>query len=104
MAKLKLTANPTFKAKVGIPVAGEKPVEVEMEFKHRTKSALNEFIETRAGKTDLESFLDMVVGWELTDEFNNDSVETLLENYAGAGLATFETYINQLVQARTKNS
>lgn len=103
MAKLKLVANPTFKAKVGIPVAGDNPVEVEMEFKHRTKTALNEFIESRQGKSDIESFMDMVVGWELEDKFGLESAETLLENYAGAGLATFKVYVDQLVQARVKN-
>jgi hypothetical protein len=42
MAKLKLVANPTFRAKVGIPVAGGPEVPVEFVFKHRTKTALDE--------------------------------------------------------------
>lgn len=103
MAKLKLIANPTFKAKVGIPVAGGDPVEIELTFKHRTKSALDEFIKTRTEKSDSESFLDMVVAWDLDDVFSKDSVDTLLENYAGAGLATFRVYIDQLIQAKIKN-
>lgn len=103
MAKLKLIANPTFKAKVGIPVAGGDPVEIELTFKHRTKSALDEFIKTRTEKSDSESFLDMVVAWDLDDVFSKDSVDTLLENYAGAGLATFRIYIDQLIQAKIKN-
>lgn len=103
MAKLKLVANPTFKAKVGIPVAGGDPVDVEMTFKHRTKADLEEFIKTRAGKDDIDSFMEMVTGWELDDPFSKENAETLLQNYAGAGLATFKTYIDQLVQARIKN-
>jgi Phage tail assembly chaperone len=103
MAKLKLVANPTFKATVGIPVAGGDPVPVEMTFKHRTKTALDEFIKTRPDKTDSETFTDMVVGWDLEDTFNAASVDTLLENYAGAGLATFRVYIDQLIQAKLKN-
>lgn len=103
MAKLKLIANPTFKAKVGIPVAGGEPVMVEMEFKHRIKTALDEFIKERIDKTDADSFMGMVVGWDLEDKFSQESVVTLLENYAGAGLATFRVYVDQLVQTKIKN-
>ena len=45
----------------------------------------------------------MVVGWELTDEFNKDNVELLLENHIGVALATYKVYIDQLVQHRAKN-
>lgn len=103
MAKLTLVANPTFKAKVGIPVAGGDPVEVEFTFKHRTKSALDEFIKSRAEKSDVDSFFDMVEGWDLTDTFNRESVELLLENYIGTALTTYRAYIDELVQAKLKN-
>lgn len=103
MAKLSLLAAPTFSAKVGIPLAGGAVVEVEMTFKHRTKDALDEFMQSRAGKSDVETFLDMVQGWELDDEFGKESVERLLQNYIGAGLATYRKYIDELVQAKLKN-
>ncbi len=103
MAKLSLAAAPTFKAKVGIPVAGGDAVPVEMVFKHRTKKQLDEFIESRKGKGDTESFMEMVVGWDLVDEFNADNVEMLLQNYIGAALETYRTYIDQLFQGKLKN-
>lgn len=103
MAKLKLVANPTFKATVSIPVAGDEPAVIELTFKHRTKSALDEFIKSREDKEDAESFLEMASGWDLADEFNRASVETLLENYIGAALATYRVYIDQLVAGKTKN-
>lgn len=103
MGKLKLVANPTFKAKVGIPVAGGEPVEVEMVFKHRTKSDLDKFMSSREDKTDVESFMEMVDGWDLEDKFNKESVGLLLENYIGSALATYRVYVDQLVQARVKN-
>jgi hypothetical protein len=99
MAKLKLVANPTFKAKVEIPVAGGDPVPVEFIFKHRTKTALEEFVKTRTGKSDAESFMEMVEGWELDDPFNKESVELLCDNYIGAGLETYRVYLDQLMQA-----
>jgi hypothetical protein len=103
MSKLKLVAAPTFKSKVPIPVAGGPPVEVEFVFRHRTKTALDEWIKSRADKSDAESFLEMVEGWELEDQFGKESVELLLENYVGAALATYRVYVDQLVQAKLKN-
>jgi hypothetical protein len=103
MAKLKLIANPTFKSKVGIPVAGGEPVEVEFTFKHRTKTALDEFIKSRADKSDTDTFMEMVEGWDLADEFNKNSVDLLLENYIGTALATYRVYVDQLIQSKLKN-
>ena len=144
MAKLKLVANPTFKANVGIPVAGGESVPVEFTFKHRTKTALDEWVKTRnAGSvgrsfrevvslwdkagtlkkesaealaaalddfilrnpspSEAESFMDMVIGWELEDEFTKENVETFLENYGGASLATFKVYLDELVKAKLGN-
>ena len=100
MAKLKLVASPTFKARVGIPIHGEDDGKesvafVVMTFKHRTKDQLSEFIEKRVGKTDAELFMEMVTGWDLEDEFNFDNVSLLMSNYMGAGLATFHVYLEQ---------
>lgn len=103
MAKLKLIAEPTFRAKVGIPTAGGEAIDVEMTFKHRTKTQLDEFVNSRADKPDSESFMEMVTGWELPDEFNRENVDLLLENYIGAALATYRVYIDQLVQAKLGN-
>jgi len=103
MAKLKLVADPTFKGVVSIPVAGAEPVNVEFTFKHRTKPALDEFVKSREGKTDTESVLDTVIGWELSDEFTPENVGLLCDNYAGAGLAIFRAYIDQLIAGKAKN-
>ena len=103
MGKLKLVANPTFTAKVGIPVAGGEPVEVLFTFRHRTKTALDEWVNSRADQSDADSFMGMVEGWELEDAYTQANVELLLENYIGTALATYRVYIDQLVQAKLKN-
>lgn len=103
MDKFKLIAAPQFKAKVPIPVAGGPPVEVEFTFRHRTKTALDEWIASRADKSDATSFMEMVEGWELEEAFDQQSVELLLENYIGAALATYRVYVDQLIQARLGN-
>lgn len=103
MAKFALKAEPTFVAKVGFPVAGGEPVEVALTFKHRTKTALDEFLATRNDRSDIDFFMEMVIGWELTDEFKKENVELLLENHIGVALATFKKYVDELIQHRAKN-
>lgn len=103
MPKLQLKADPAFKAKVSIPRAGAEAVEVEFTFRHRTRAGLDEFIKSRDGKTDAQTFMDMVIAWELEDEFTPANVDLLLENYIGASLATFRTYVNELVKAKEGN-
>lgn len=103
MAKFALKADPTFAAKVGFPIAGGESVDVLLTFKHRTKTALDEFLSTRENRSDVDSFVDMVVGWELLDEFNRANVELLLENHIGVAVATYKSYIDELVQHRRGN-
>lgn len=103
MGKLTLKANPTFRAKVGIPVAGASPVAVEFVFKHRTKSELEKFVQSRADVSDVDSVMDFVEGWDLEEKFDREGVEILLENYAGAALALYLAYVDELLQAKRKN-
>jgi hypothetical protein len=103
VSKLKLVASPTFTAKVGIPVAGGDPADVVMTFRHRTKSQLDEWVKESGSRSDILTFKDMVIGWDLEDAFNDDSITLLLENYMGAALATFQVYVDELVKAKAKN-
>jgi hypothetical protein len=103
MAKLKLVAAPTFTADVPIPIAGGDPVQVKMTFKYRRKSDLTAWVASRTTKSDVESFMEMVTAWELEDPFSNESVTELLEIYGGAALATYRTYISEMLGAREKN-
>lgn len=103
MVKLTLKANPTFRAKVGIPVAGGAPISVDFTFKHRTKSELDKFMKSRGDVSDVDTVMDMVEGWELEEKFDREGVELLLENYAGAALALYLAYIEELLQAKRKN-
>lgn len=103
MAKLKLNPEPTFKAKVGIPVPGSRPAEVLFTFKHRTRDEVIAWVEGSRDATDVDSVLDVVVGWELEDEFNRENVERLCNNYPGSGLVIISTYLDELRGARVKN-
>jgi hypothetical protein len=103
MSKFSIKAEPTFVALVPFPRAGEASVDVKVTFKHRTKTALESFIEKREGRDDVDLFMDMVVGWDLDDEFSKENVETLLENRMGVAIAVYRAYIDELVKSRAKN-
>jgi hypothetical protein len=105
MAKTKfvLTASPTFKAKVAIPIPGGSPEIVEFTFRRRTKEAYLEWAKDMAEKDDVDLILEVASGWELEDPFDADSLEKLTQNYIGSGRAVLETYINQQTNAKLGN-
>lgn len=103
MAKLQLVAKPTFPATVAVPVAGGAAVVVEFIFRHRTKTELDAFIASRADKSNAETMLDMVQGWNLDEPFNAANVDLLLENYIGTAVVAYHAYIDELVKTKLKN-
>jgi hypothetical protein len=103
---LKLKANPTFKSKVEIPVPGEKPVTVEIEFKHMTRDALEEYL--RGPDAEKRSYEDTVLGiacgWTGIDApFSREALVELFQNYMGAPLAILAAYGRELGAARLGN-
>lgn len=103
MAKFKLQPNPTFSATVEVPSAGEGYVPLSFTFKHRTRDELKKFIEESAGREDPLTIIEMATGWELSDAFTKENVELLCQNYAAAGRAIFDKYLDELARARLKN-
>jgi hypothetical protein len=99
----KLKADPTFEAKVAFPVHGGASVDVKLTFKHRTKAELSKWLEGRAGRSDEETFLDMVEGWNLDEPFSKENVQILLEHHIGVALAAYQVYIDELTRHREKN-
>jgi len=103
MAKLKLQPDPTFKAKVAIPVAGADDVSVEFTFRHRTRDELKKFIDASGERDDVDTLLELATGWELADAFSKDNVQLLVDNYIAAGRSVFDKYIDELAKGRAKN-
>ena len=101
--KFNLSANPTFKAKVAIPVPGSKPADIEFTFKHRSKDALKEFMEDMKEKEDVDLLQDLVSGWDIDDAFNAESLEKMIQNYPGSALAIYQAYMVEMSGARAKN-
>lgn len=101
--KFSLKAAPTFKKPVELPIHGGEAAVVVVEFKHRTRDALDEWIKDIQGKTDAEVLAGCVVGWDLDDKAEPDNFALLCQNYAGAGHIISQAYTDEIVQARRKN-
>ena len=102
-APFSLTAKPTFKCKVDIPIPGDKPATVEFIFKGRTREQFKAFIESLVDREDADVILDLASGWDLEDSFDLENIELLIQNYLGAAKAIIEKYLSELTAARTKN-
>lgn len=103
MARLKLNPEPTFKAKVGIPVPGAAPADVEFTFKHKTRTQVLEWIKDRQDDDEVGVFREIVAGWDLDDEFCDENIRRLCDNYAGAGYAVLNKYLSEIRGARQGN-
>jgi len=101
---LKLKADPTFKAKVAVPVPGQKAVEITVEFRHMTREQFLAWANPPEPRTDIDTVMAIVCGWEGVDTaFSRESVELLLQNYHGASYAIGERYGSELNLARLGN-
>jgi hypothetical protein len=103
MTKLKLDPAPTFTAPVAIPVAGGGFESVKFTFKHRTRDEMQAFLKTVDELKDVEMVRAVATGWELTDDFDSENIEKLVQNYIGSPKAIFDTYLDELFKARQKN-
>lgn len=101
--KFKLDPNPTFKAKVAIPVPGGKAEPVEFEFRYFTKDEYIELFSAKPVPSDHDLIMRIVAGWELDDEFNSDNVGKLLSNYQRAAGAIVTKFAEELGPAKLGN-
>jgi hypothetical protein len=103
MSKLKLNPNPTFTAKVPIPIPGGDPVLVEFTFKHRTRDDFRAWLTSGTDRDDTQTIMEAANAWELEDKFDELNVGRLVQNYIGAPATVVQTYITELAKAREKN-
>ena len=101
--KFSLDPSPTFKTKVGIPVPGKQPALIEFEFKHFPRDEYAALFQREPLPTDTDLIMDVVVGWELDDPFNAESVEKLTQNYQGAAAAIIKKFCEEVGAARLGN-
>lgn len=101
-----INPSPTFKATVKIPAPGGESFDLRVIFKHRTRDDLKAYwADATAGKMqDLPAVMAILDGWEdVSDEFSEEAVGKLLQNYHGAAAALFQSYLKELTQASLGN-
>lgn len=101
--KFKLAVEPTFKAKVSIPVPGGKAEPVEFTFNYFTRDDYIALFSASPAPSDKELIMRIVSGWELSDEFNDDNVDQLLQAYQKAAGAIVSKFVEELGPARLGN-
>ena len=104
MATFSLVPEPTFKAKVDIPVPGKKAQKLEFTFKWRGLDEFRAFMDNLGNyDDDTAVVLEMVTGWELSDAYTPENVEKLVKNYIGSAGAILNTYLRENAAARVGN-
>lgn len=101
--KFKLAVEPTFKAKVSIPVPGGKAEPVEFTFKYLTRDEYIQLFSSQPAPSDKDLILQIVTGWELEDEFCADNVEKMLQAYQKAAGAIVSKFAEELGPAKLGN-
>lgn len=100
----KLNPEPTFRASVAIPVAGGDPMNLDVEFRHKTRDEAKAWFGSFAGRSDADCLMDIVAGWHNCETaFSRESLDTLLQNYAQASGAILDAYTRELTGARLGN-
>lgn len=102
--KFQLDAAPTFKATVDVPIHGNGTAPIIVEFKHRDRDQMKALLEAhKKDVSNVQAVMDVAVGWDLDDEFNEENVAKLDRNYQGAALTITSKYITEIYQARLGN-
>lgn len=127
MAKIKIAQNPTFSAVVHIPRIGGDPAPVEFQFRYLDRVALAEMFdrwnkareawaakaqeegaswkESTAAEIKLqaEQIKDIVIGWDLEDEFSAEAIGDLVRTCTGAPKAVVDAFQAAYSPARLGN-
>jgi hypothetical protein len=104
MAKLKLTPDPTFTAKVDVPVPGKGDAPVAFTFIYRDTDAFKAWQESLPDNlTDAETLLTLASGWDLDDPWTPENVERFVKAYPGGVPRVVERYLRELKGVRAKN-
>ncbi|MDP2792557.1 MAG: phage tail assembly chaperone [Sulfurisoma sp.] len=101
----KLQPAPTFKAKVGISIAGQaRPNEIEVEYRYLTKEAIKTYFDNLQGKADADALAEIVVGWSGVEEaYSPEALSLLIDNYPAAASDLFDAFRRELLEAKRKN-
>lgn len=104
MAKMKLTLAPLpdFKLPVKFVLPDGNEQKIVFTVKHKRASEIQELYQ-KEGIKDPEFIMNIAVGWDLEEEFNEENAQLLVDYYPGAALALMSSYLSALAGQRVKN-
>ena len=104
-ADLPLTPEPTFRAKVDIPVPGKKPHKLELIFKWRDLDEFRVWFDGIGNyESDTDAIMDIASGWDHKLPFERENVEKIVKGYIGSAGAVIQKYMQENTGARQGNS
>jgi hypothetical protein len=100
----KLEPNPTFWATVPVRLPGGELSDLQLEFRHRSRTEMASLFDTVSGRTDEDVIADVISNWrDVSEPFSTEAVRKLVNNYPGIASQLVEAYVRELVQARRGN-
>jgi len=100
----KLNPNPTFWVKTKVRSPGGEESEFEVEYRHKGKEALTQFMESVKGRDEAEVMAEVIVNWRGMDvDFSAANLKALFDNYPGLGSVMLVDYGVELMKARAGN-
>lgn len=108
MNVIKLNPDPTFKAAIGVSVAGQPvPVPVDFEFKYFPADEREAFFKKldADGASIAETLEQLIVGWgkQIDTVFSVESLRQFLRNYPAAGSDIWLGYLREVGGSKVKN-
>lgn len=101
---LKLSVDPTFRAKVGIPRAGQSVVTIGCTFKYKSREELIAWQEEVASMQIHDAVKTVLVDWSDVElPFSDDAFAMLVDAYPGAALAMYRKYLDEVTGAKAGN-
>lgn len=125
--KFSIKRNPTFAADVSLPVVGGEAVKVKFQFKWKDRKELMQFHANRyefaaelakmaaepeveaekisqfAIDFELSQMREIVAGWDIEEEFNDENLIALVESSSEVTAAIVRGYLDQYEEARKGN-
>lgn len=104
-----LNPSPTFKAPVPLSVPGlQQPLEVSFTFRHKTKTALDDWLKRFMETPGHEVLGEVIEGWDMRRNgepvpFSLTALAELCESYTPARGEISDTYLIELTRAKRKN-
>lgn len=105
MAKFKfnLSRLPDFKLPVSFTMPNGVDAEIVFTVKHRSTTEMQELYGKADMLKDIDYIKEIVSGWDLDEEFNDENVLQLIQLFPGVVLKVSAAYMSALVGQRVKN-